>query len=466
VDDLATSRRRHAFAAATVVAVALLSPIAAPPARALPQRPDVILIVTDDQRAGTLGWMPTVNRFMHRRGVIFDRAMVPTSVCCPSRASILTGSFAHTTKVWSNDSGWLRFVRSGMEARTVAVWLRNVGYRTGLIGKYLNAFKGTGRPPGWSVWHSFIGGNADYYGYRLLHTNGSLTWHGFDSASYSTDVLRRYAVRFIRSTRSDRPFFLTFTPYAPHEPATPAPRHARLATPLRWWSPPGFLERDLSDKPPWIRRLPPVSAVTMNLLRVQQYRTLRAVDEAVAAMLDAQRARGRLRNTLVIVVSDNGLMWGEHRVLGKFVPYRGASRIPLAIAWRAGLSGGRVDHRVALNLDLPVTIAAAARAPHDPVAGRSLLDPWNRGGFVIEAARAAVAPGANGTNVVRPAYCGWRSRRYLFVRYGNGREELYDYRLDPWELQDRRGRRPDLQRRLRRRTRIACRPTPPGFSWG
>jgi hypothetical protein len=123
-----------------------------------------------------------------------------------------------------------------------------------------------------------------------------------------------------------------------------------------------------------------------------------------------------------------------------------------------------VDARLALNIDIPVTIAAAAGAGHADVAGRNLLRRWKRRGFVLEAS-GAKAPGSNGTNVTRPAYCGWRTARYLFVHYANGREELYDYRRDPWELQDRRGTAPDLQRSLRRRARDACRPVPPRFRW-
>jgi arylsulfatase A-like enzyme len=198
--------------------------------------------------------------------------------------------------------------------------------------------------------------------------------------------------------------------------------------------------------------------------RIRQYRSLRSVDEAVAAIFDAQRARRRLRNTLVILMSDNGVMWGEHRVLGKYVPYQGATRVPLAMAWPARLGGGRKDPRIALNIDIPVTIAAAAEATIDPADGRNLLRWWERTGFVLEAARARV-PGDDGTNAEHPAYCGWRTGRYLFVHYANGREELYDYAHDPWELHDRRGTRPELQRRLRRHARAACQPVPPGFGW-
>jgi arylsulfatase A-like enzyme len=439
--------------------------LGARPAGARPTRPDVIVVVTDDQRIGTLGWMPVVKDYITRRGVRFSRAMVPTSLCCPSRASLLTGAYSHTTRVWSNDQGWRRFAEAGMESRTVAVWLRRSGYRTGLVGKYLNAYAGTGPPRGWAVWHAFTGSNADYYDYELLHTNGSRTRHGFGPDSYSTDVLRRHALRFIDATPSEKPLFLYFAPYAPHEPATPAPRHLRIAAPIDPFWPPSAQERDLSDKPRWIQRLSPVSSSSIQDLRVRQFRTLRSVDEAVAAILNAQRARHRLHNTLLVFLSDNGLMWGDHRVLGKFVPYKGATRIPMALAWPAGSPEGRVDGRLALNIDLPVTIAAAADAPHAGVAGRNLLRRWQRGGFVLEA-RGATVPGSNGTNVARPPYCGWRTARYLFVHYGNGREELYDYRRDPWELQDRRGTAPELQRSLRSRARDACRPVPPGFSWG
>jgi N-acetylglucosamine-6-sulfatase len=463
VDGVPRSARCVALGSALAVAGAIVA-TSATPAQALPRRPDIILIVTDDQRAGTLGWMPATSRYLRRRGTVFPHAMVPTSLCCPSRASMLTGLYAHSTKVWSNVAGWPRFVDADMQRRTVAVWLRGSGYRTALVGKYLNAFTGSQPPPGWAVWHSFTGSNARYYNYDLLHTNGMTTWYGSRPRSYSTDVLRRLAMRFITATPSDRPFFLYFAPYAPHDPADPAPRHASLPAPLERWAPPSLTEADLSDKPRWIRRLPPVSISSIHSARVRQYRSLRSVDEAVAAFLDAQRARRRLHNTLVILVGDNGIMWGDHRAQGKFVPYKGATRVPLAIAWPARLAGGRQDQRIALNIDIPVTIADAAGAPHDPAHGRSLLRWWRRTGFVLEASRARVHD-ANGTNVGRPAYCGWRTRRHLFVRYANGREELYDYVKDPWELQDRRGRRPVLQARLRSRAREACQPTPPGFDW-
>lgn len=449
------------------VTVALLAGESADlqPARAGPARPDIIVIVTDDQHTGTLGWMPALRSYITRRGVRFSKAMVPTSLCCPSRASILTGEFAHTTTVWQNRQGWSRFRQAGMEERTMAVWLRQAGYRTALIGKYLNGYDGAKPPPGWSTWHAFLEKNAKYYDYELQHTNGSTTTYGFDAASYSTDVLRRYALTFIRATPSDTPLFLYLSPAAPHEPATPAPRHLALPAPIKLFWPPSARETDLSDKPRWIQDLPPVSSSSIHAARIQMYRSLRSVDEAIAAILDLQRTRRRLGNTLLIFLSDNGVMWAEHRAMGKFLPYQAATRIPMAMAWPATLPRGRVDRRLALNIDVAVTVAAAASAPHPDVAGRDLAQLWTRNGFVLEAS-GTQAFGGNGTNVGRSPYCGWRTARYLFVHYGNGREELYDYDRDPWELRNRRGTAPNRERMLRRRAREACSPVPPGFTWG
>ncbi|HEX6399487.1 MAG TPA: sulfatase [Actinomycetota bacterium] len=450
-----------AIAVSGVVAVA-------PSASAVgPRRPDIVVIVTDDQHRSTLGWLPTVRREIADRGVVFTHAMVPTSVCCPSRATLFTGLYAHSTKVWSNSQGWQRFRNAGMESRTIAVWLRRAGYRTGLVGKYLNSYLGSQPPPGWRVWHAFRGTNAAYYGYELVHTDGSISRHGYGPAEYSTDVLRRHAVSFLRRSSDRRPTFLYFAPYAPHGPSTPAPRHVNLPVRIDPFGPPSVNEADVSDKPSWIRRLPLVDTSAIQSMRRQEYRSLRAVDEAVAAIIDVQRDRGRIRNTLMFVLADNGEMWGEHRAQGKFLPYAGATRIPMALAWPARVPAGRRDRRLTLNVDVAATIAAAAEAAHDPIEGRNLLRRgWSRRGFVLEA-EGTDALGGNGTNVTRPAYCGWRTRRFLYVRYGNGREELYDYAEDRWELTDVHGRAlyRDRKATFRRRARARCDPPPPGFTW-
>jgi N-acetylglucosamine-6-sulfatase len=466
-------RKRSRLAAIVLVAASSLIVVPYPQvghrahATTRPARPDIIVIVTDDERARTLRWMPHVWDEIVRRGRRFPNAMVPTSVCCPSRASILTGLFAHSTHVWNNVNGWPTFRDAGMEQRTVAVWLRAVGYRTGLVGKYLNHFTGSTKPPGWRVWHSFVGANGAYYDYHLLNTYGGVTYHGFDAADYSTNVLGAQALRFLRASRLDKPLFLYFAPFAPHGPSTPAPGDGSLHIPFGPFARPDFNEADMRDKPPWIQALPLVSASAVDAYRANQYRSLQAVDRVVARMIRVQRARKRLGNTLFIVLSDNGDMWGEHRALGKFLPYDAATRVPLVVRWSKRLPrGGAVDHRLALNLDVPVTVAAAAHASTGRVEGRDLLAHARRHGFVMEASRAK-SPGDNGTNVTRPAYCGWRTLRYLWVRYANGRQEFYDYARDPYELTDRH-RAPAyaaVRHRLRHHARVACDPPPPGYSW-
>ena len=454
---------RRLLCASLLVVVALP---AAPPVVARPSRPDIVVVVLDDLRIKTLRWMPTVWDHVVGEGKTFSRAMVPTSLCCPSRASLFTGLYAHDTTVWSNGAGWGRFVQAGMEDRSVAVWLAARGYRTGLVGKYLNAYQGTTAPPGWSFWRAFQGGNGAYYDYRLRHRDGTVTFYGSDPSDYSTDVLRGLATRYIRNTPSDKPFFLYLAPFAPHSPAIPAPRHRRIPAPIGPFDPPSLNEADLSDKPPWIRTLPFQDEAGLPGFRTRQYRSLRAVDDAIRVIMDVQRHRSRLRNTLLIVVSDNGVMWGEHRINGKFVPYASATRIPLAIRWPGHVAQGVADGRLALNLDVPATIAAAAGADPGSIDGINLLSTQRRTGFVIEAGESRRS-GSNGTNVFRPAYCGWRTNRYLYVRYASGFTELYDYARDPYELRNRSrmASYQDVRSRLRSRAQAACQPPPPGFSW-
>jgi arylsulfatase A-like enzyme len=169
---------------------------------------------------------------------------------------------------------------------------------------------------------------------------------------------------------------------------------------------------------------------------------------------------------LIIFMSDNGSLWGEHRLRGKYMPYDGATRIPLILRWDRRVGAGSRNPRLALNVDIAATIADAARVSRPPIEGRSLLGRGSRGGFVLEAAKTSRNDG-NGQKVARPAYCGFRTMRFLYVRYTGGVEELYDYTKDRWELTNlaRRPASSDILGQLRRKTRRACRPMPPSFSW-
>ncbi len=425
--------------------------------------PDVVVILTDDQPARTLAGMPQVQRLLVDRGTTFGNAMVPTSLCCPSRASLLTGRFAHDTGVWSNSrptGGWWRFHEDGNEDRTLATALAARGYRTGLVGKYFNSFANWSpegyTPPGWDSFTAFrtTHRSGAYYDYRL--SDGSE--HGSDPADYSTEVLAQRAVQFLDSTPADQRLFLYFAPYAPHAPYLPAPRHRdTLRGDLVPYSSAALTE-DVSDKPAWVRALDPVPPWRVRHVQRGQQEALLAVDEAVGGIVDSLERSGRLDNTLIVFMSDNGMLWGEHRILFKSVPYDSATRVPMVVRWDGHVAAQGVDDRLALNVDVTATIDAVTGAGMD-TAGASVLGEELRGGFVLEAPPEP--------RLDRPAYCGWRGQRWTFVHYATGEEELYDEAADPDELTNLAtvpGYRAELDD-LRATARSACDPTPPEFAW-
>jgi len=423
-------------------------------------RPNLVVVLTDDQRVETLAGMPQVQALLADRGTTFSRAMVPTSLCCPSRASMLTGRYAHDTGVWSNvrpNGGWWAFQANGNEDRTVAVALHQSGYRTALVGKYFNKFGQLAppgyRPPGWDQFLAFTirDRSGAYYDYTL--SDGSV--HGSAPDDYSTDVLARAATNLIRSAPPDQPLFLWFAPYAPHSPFQAAVRHRGAAVPLG--APPAQQE-DLSTKPGWVRGHQPAAPGLAAWTARNQQRTLLAVDEAVAGIVAALAETGRLSDTLIVFTSDNGYLWGEHGIIDKNVPYTPAAAVPLVLRWDGHLAAGQVDDRLAVNVDIAATLATAG-ATGMATEGLDLLGTDRRDGFVLE---AAGAPGLK-----RPPYCGWREADWAFVHYATGEEELYSLADDPGQVHNL-ATLPKERNRLdtmRGRARATCVPAPPGFAW-
>jgi N-acetylglucosamine-6-sulfatase len=459
-------RRRRRSLALLIAAELVMFLSLAPPAGAQEpssDRPSVLLIVTDDQRWDTMWAMPEVQRSLVAPGVTFANAFTTSSLCCPSRASILTGAYPHTTGVYTQG-----LPHGGFEAfddsATIATELRRTGYRTGFFGKYLDSYQSDALagyvPPGWDRWVAFV--HSQYFDYGLT-VDGTIEDHGFAPDDYSTDVLAEEADAFIRS--SNGPILAVFAPAAPHEPAIPAAADEGLFADLPAWGPPAFDEADLSDKPPYVRnfrRLGTQRAVELEQLRRNQYRSLQAVDRSVARLLDALDDTGRLDDALVIFTSDNGLLWGEHRWLKKEVPYEEAIRVPLVVRADAIATASSDEHLVA-NIDLAPTIADAADVAMPNADGASLVPllrgetpPW-RSALLIEHVR--------GTNPI-PTYCAVRTARQLFVVYETGERELYDLASDPAELENLAGTRPVLQARLETTLHGLCDPPPPGFTNG
>jgi arylsulfatase A-like enzyme len=423
-----------------LASVALVAAVVVTPVTGRPDdRPNVIVVLTDDQRAGTFAEMPWLGSQLARPGsgwTEFPNAFANTPLCCPARASLLTGLFARHTGVLDNEDGH-EFDASS----TIATWLHDAGYRTGLVGKYLNRYP-FGRlpfiPPGWDRFVAKVN-QAGATVYR--------DYHAVDQGSpvfvrpYATDWLAERALDFVRTAPPTRPFFLVFAPSAPHDPWIPAARHQGAFDELALEEPP-TVAGALRGAPAWVRALPIPSAAQRATWFEDQRRaaeTLLAVDETIHGIV---RSLGdRLDDTVIFVLSDNGYSFGEHRWEGKMCPYDACVRIPMAVYTP------RIEEAVEVTaedafvsiVDLAPTILELAGAP--PVAGRD-----GRSFASTLAGEGAEASRARGEAVFLewvgddriPAWRAVRTPDFTLIRYADGFEELYDPggRLgpaDPWE---------------------------------
>jgi arylsulfatase A-like enzyme len=460
-----------AGAAAAALAVTVWSGSSGP--KAHPAAPNIVLILTDDQRWDTLQAMPAVQQLLVLRGVTFSNAFVVNSLCCPSRASILTGGYSHTTGVYANggkDGGFEVFDDSS----TIATRLQDKGYETGFFGKYLNRYGGAYVPPGWDRWFAFSGVTrrprpSAYVDFTVNDGGKLVPYKG--ASNYSTDLLASVATEFIRD--GDQPLFLFFSTAAPHEPSPPPPRYARSFSDLPAWRPKSYNEADVSDKPSWLRavpRLDPERKAEEDALRRNQYGALLAVDDAVRKIIITLRETGMLQNTLILFMSDNGESWGEHRWTNKLAAYEEDIRIPFVLRWDARVPVAQTDSRLVTNIDVSPTFAAAAGVAPPAADGHSVLplhpSSWRRD-FLVEHLPFGRAQARDGPRP--PAYCAVRNTRFAYVAYSTHEEELYDLKHDPFELENvaRDARYASFLPELRARLLELCEPPPPGvdFAW-
>jgi N-acetylglucosamine-6-sulfatase len=469
------SRRQVALIAlgiALVVVIAELTVgnLGASPASAgaSPQRPpNVVVLMTDDQTVEDMAVMPRTRELLGSHGVTFARSYVSYPVCCPSRATYLTGQYAHNHGVmglYPPTGGYGRFHRR----HSLPVWLDHAGYATAHIGKYLNGY-GTqvaaDVPPGWTEWHGAIDGSTyRMWGYTL-NENGKRHTYGSpfveDPRLYQTDVYRNKAINFIRRRApSDRPFFLSVAFLAPHHESASirrvtgrlvraAPRHAAALAGRLFETTRSFDEGDVTDKPEFLRR-PQLTLGAMDGIAEhyrERQRSLLAVDEAVEAIVDALREEGELDDTYILFTSDNGYMQGEHDVpSGKMLPYEPSTQVPLLVRG-PGIPQGQVSRELVGNVDLAPTILHVAHASADvPLDGRSLL-PFarhprlrSRRPFLHETGGLRFVPvrdqDQDGAPAVRRILSSGavRTARWLYIEYRSGARELYDLARDPTEL--------------------------------
>jgi N-acetylglucosamine-6-sulfatase len=395
-------------------------------AQTAPAKPNIIFILTDDLDAHpkSISQMPNLSRYLINSGTTFENAFVTTSLCCPSRATFLRGQYSHNHGVLTNEAplgGAQRFRELGLDKSTVATWLHRGGYRTVEIGKYLNGYHAPYVPPGWDVWH----GPGGYAAHDAYHTD----WYA------------REAAQFIRDMKGkSQPFFMWLGTRAPHEPATPPPRYADYFPDATAPRSPSFNEEDVSDKPEWIRQQNPLTSSEIdyidNLYR-NRLRSMLAVDDLIGRVVESLQYSGKLNNTYIVFMSDNGWAMGEHRrSQGKWSAYEEDMKVPLIVRGPEVPQGASRAHMV-LNNDFAPTFARLGGASVPSfVDGRSFvpllrsgpppLSEW-RSAFLSE----AVASEANG----RPAYKAVRTHDRLWVEYANGERELYNVNEDPYELQ-------------------------------
>jgi len=434
--------------------------------------PNILFILTDDLDAAAAAKMAQVKALVTDQGTNFQRHYVNVSLCCPSRVSTLRGQFAHNSTIYGNNApngGFEGTYSKGLESSTVATWLQDAGYRTALIGKYLNGYPHTAPsttyiPPGWTEWYSPNGGSPYTEFDYNLNENGATVSYAHADSDYLTDVISDKAVDFIRRSTEqhpEQPFFAYVATYAPHLPATPAPRHVNALPEAQAPRTNSFNEPDVGDKPAWVRNAPLLDETEIATLD-QEYRkrrqSLLAVDEMVKRIVDTLQSLGQLDNTYVFFTSDNGFHQGEHRLAsGKMTAFEEDLHIPLSVRGPDVPVGATIDALTA-NVDYASTFAEIGGAPLPSwVDGRSLVPmlrgvapgPWRQalmlshgevGGTQAQRVDGLLEPpDPFDTQAVDiPMFTGLRlADDFTYVAYLNGEFELYDNAKDPRQLRNR-----------------------------
>lgn len=450
-----TRPERSPRVADTVPAQPVVTAAAPLPSRPRGRRPNIVMVMADDLSGDLLRFMPTVSA-MARDGASFTRYYVANSLCCPSRATILTGRYPHSTGVLANDGprgGYDQFRGKG-ERRTFATALDAAGYRTGMIGKHMNKYRVSHRadaapvPPGWDEW--FVTGGSGYRQYDyLVNENGRMRHYGTGPRNYGTDVMSRTAQRFIaRAARHESPFFLEVAPFSPHEPATPADRHLDDFPGLLAPRSPTFNWPNL-NAPRWLAEKTTLDTFSLAELDAEYRRRAQSaatIDDLVADVQRALRRSGVARNTYLVFTSDNGYHLGEHGLpAGKRTAFDSDIRVPLVVTGPDVPAGTRV-RALASSIDLAPTFQALGRARISPgVQGRSLVG-WLTGrppatwrtGVLVDYLDAKMYLGDPDRPPQRfgspPRYRALRTRHTVWVRYLNGQREHYDLRRDPYQM--------------------------------
>lgn len=385
-------------------------------------RPNILLIVTDDQRAeGTMDVMPQTLGLFQTGGTKFPNAFVTTPGCCPSRASIFSGRYVHNHNVRDNDNS------QALDTRfTIQEYLKQTGYRTGFYGKYFNAWNLFRNPASFDSWAITTAG----YNPIRVNENGVIK----NISQYATTYFKDNAIQFINDSEAQdsTPWFLQVSTTAPHAPFQPEPAYASAPVPP-FNPPPNYLEADKRDKPVQVQN-ESVDPATVEATRTAQLRTLMSVDDLVGQVFATLDATGETSSTLAIFMSDNGYEWGEHSLDFKGFGYDESVRVPMFMRWPGHVVAGATDTRLAANVDVAPTISEAAGGGLPlgvPMDGRSLLDPAQiRSRLMLEWYSINGATGWGAIRTPTSNYIETYDTDNQSIRF----REYYDLMSDPYEL--------------------------------
>ena len=431
---------------------------------ATPARPNFLILLTDDQRydSFTPQFMPRTIHWLADQGVSFNRAYITTPLCAPSRASIFTGLLAQHHGILYNE---VKIKKSHYEeSPKFPRILKEDGYYTGMVGKYLNSWPGMPRRKEFDYWIGLPKGGtpADWYNFR---TNVNGHWKTIHD-EYITDFFLEKANEFLDKAKlSKKPFLLYFATTAPHDPAIPAKRHENLYSGLPGYRPPSFYEKDLSDKPLWLQKAPWITygadgkpEPTFDLVygvdqaRLSELRSLAAVDEAIDNLLQRLEDEGLLENTFVLFLSDNGYMWGEHWLRAKKIAYEESIHVPLAVRYPPLIpTGGNKSDAIVANIDIAPTIyEVAGITPSAKMDGVSLVPVLQKKKDDVRTQLLLEGwPDHPSGGPCTPPWKAIKTSRYSYVEYlsnaGTGSPcifkrpdipELYDLKMDTFQLQN------------------------------
>jgi N-acetylglucosamine-6-sulfatase len=451
---VAPMRHRSLASLLVLVLVLLLAPAASAGSRTAdagttPARPDIIVIYIDDVppidgRFWNVGRTPNIRKYIIDNGLTFRHAVDEAPLCCPARANLLTGLHTRNNHVTINDANLFE------PSETIATELHDVGYHTAWIGKYLNLYMSIHGPAharyeaGWDTFEPMSGSSYGYF-----------YWHKGDPnhvrpAEHSMQLVQDLAVADLRNAPTDQPLFAVLSTFAGHYPNIALPQNigSPKCSRIRPWLSPRYGAAAAVDKPAWVqalaqRRVRQLHASGYPLRKVCE--DMLGVDQLVAKVVKEQKRRGRLDDTLLVLASDNGYLYGDFGIVDKSVPW--ATPVVLSMAWPSGMgTTKRTTSYPTSNIDFAPTFCEIAGCDMGPYPdgqthadGHSILAVMQgrhaepRTSLLTVMLQKYAAIGMPAWTAVT-TYTGYPLGRWHYIRYSGGVIELYDLTADPWEL--------------------------------